>query len=431
MGSGVSRVVFPTGTRLVCEPMDHVRSVAVGFWVEAGGVFEGAHEQGVAHLLEHLVFKGTRRRTAREIARDIEGRGGTLGAFTEKDFCCYYAVVLDEHLPIAVDVLTDVILNHVFDDDQLEKEKGVVLEEISDLEDTPEDLVHELIARALWPEHPLGTGILGTRSSVSSMTVEGVRAFWRRRYAARTVTVAASGRICPDTLASLVEEGLVFAHDGSPDSPVPPLPAHRERFVAEPRPLTQVHLVVGARTQGATAPTRFPLLVLNAALGGGMGSRLFQTIRERHGLVYSVYSHLSQMRDTGMLGVYLATDPSRVGEATRVLGQELSLLCEDGVSPEELREAKEQIKGSLVLSQESTSARMTRLATHELYFGRHMGLDETLDAIDAVRLDEVTEIARSLFWEHDPSIALVGPMDTEPPAIREEIARSKEAHRQV
>jgi len=431
MPDGITRTVLPNGTRLVCEPMDHVRSVAVGCWVEAGGAFEEEHEHGVAHLLEHLMFKGTRRRTARTIARDIEGRGGTLGAFTEKEFCCYYAVVLDDHLDIAVDVLTDLILHHVYDEEQLAKEKGVVLEEISDLEDTPEDLVHELIAGALWPNHPIGTGLLGSRGSVSGMTSEGIRGFWRRRYAPATLTVAAAGRVEPDRLRALLDRWLVFSENGEPRGDLPALSERRELCVIEHRSLAQVHLLMGSRTDGAVSDTRFPLLVYNAALGGGMGSRLFQTIRETHGLVYSVYSHASQMRDTGMLGVYFATDPSRVDEASALLAHELGQICAEGITADELSEAKEQIKGALVLSQESTSARMTRLATHELYFGTYMGLDATIAAIDKVELGQVTEIARSLFWEQEPTVAAVGPIEEEPAALREGLTRSREAHRQI
>lgn len=431
MSLGIHRVLMPNGTRVVCEPMEHVRSVAVGCWVEAGGVFEGEREHGVAHLLEHLVFKGTRRRTARDIARDIEGRGGTLGAFTEKEFCCYYAVVLDDHLEIAVDVLADLLLHHEYDGEQLAKEKGVVLEEISDLEDTPEDLVHELIARGLWPDHPVGTGLLGSRESVATMTAEDVRAFWRRRYTPSTVTVAAAGSVDPDRLRGFLDRWLVFGENGQPQGDLPALPSRRELLLIEQRPLAQVHLLVGSRTDGVLAETRFPLLVLNAALGGGMGSRLFQNIRETHGLVYSVYSNVSQLRDTGMLGVYLATDPSRLPEAAALVARELGFMCAEGITEQELAEAKEQIKGSLVLSQESTSSRMTRLATHEIYFGRHMGLDETLACIDAVTLPQVVEIARRLFWAEEPTVAMVGPVDAEPAPLREELARSREAHRQV
>lgn len=429
--TGISRVVLDSGVTVVCEPMDHVRSVAVGLWVEAGGLFEEEHEQGVAHLLEHLVFKGTQRRTAREIARAVEGHGGNLGAFTEKEFCCYYAVVLDDHLEMAVDVLSDLVLHYVFDESQLAKEKGVVLEEISDLEDTPEDLVHDLLAQGLWPGHPIGTGLLGSRESVSAITSEGVREFWRRRYAPSTLTVAAAGRIDPDRLHSLLDQWLVFENNGGARGVPPPIPDDHERVVIAHRALAQVHLLMGARTGGAATDSRFPLLVFNAALGGGMGSRLFQTIRENHGLVYSVYSQIAQMRDTGVLEVYLATDPSRLSEASALLSQELGAVCAGGITDEELTEAKEQIKGALVLSQESTSARMTRLATHEAYFGSYMDLDQTIAAVDAVAGEQVTEVARSLFWEQEPTVALVGPVDGEPPSLREALARSREASRPI
>ncbi|MBN1426580.1 insulinase family protein [Candidatus Fermentibacteria bacterium] len=403
----------------------------MGLWVEAGGLFEEEHEHGIAHLLEHLVFKGTRRRTARELARAIEGHGGNLGAFTEKEFCCYYAVVLDDHLEIAVDVLCDLILNYLFDESQLAKEKGVILEEISDLEDTPEDLVHDLLAEGLWPDHPIGTGLLGSRESVVAFTGEDIRAFWRRRYAPSTLTVAAAGSIDPTQLRGLFERWLVFEDNGAPRGAPPALPTFQRRTVIAQRSLAQVHLLMGARTAGAVSQSRFPLLVFNAALGGGMGSRLFQTIRETHGLVYSVYSQVAQMRDTGMLGVYLATDPSNLGEASALLSHELGAVCAEGITAEELGEAKEQIKGALVLSQESTSARMTRLATHQAYFGLYMDLDETIAAIDAVRGEEVIEMARSLFWQQEPTVALVGPVGEEPCSLREELTRSREAGRQV
>lgn len=418
-------MVLPTGVRLLCQPIDSVRSVAVGVWVEAGGIFESTAEGGVAHLLEHLMFKGTEKRDARQIARAIEGRGGHLGAFTEKEFCCYYAVVLDDHLPLAIDVLADIITNHRYDDEQLAREQGVVLEEISDLEDSPGDYVHELLAHGLWPDHPMGASVLGTRESVGALDRQGVRRFWQNHYGPSTTTVAVAGRFAREELMSLVRDELVFSWDGVQPAPLPSLPKGMTRTVVEERQLGQVHLAFGARSDGVVAETRFPMLVLNAALGGGMGSRLFQVIREDHGLAYAVYSHLSQTRSTGFLCVYLATDPSRLDAASGLLSAELASICTHGITEEELQEAKEQIKGALVLSQESTSARMTRLATHELYFGRFYDLDESLALIDKVSGNEVLETARRLFWEQEPVAALVGPVRGEPAGLRDALTASK------
>jgi predicted Zn-dependent peptidase len=401
--------------------MSSVRSVAVGFWVEAGGIYESDGEEGVAHLLEHLIFKGTRNRSAREIARAIEGRGGHLGAFTEKEFCCYYAVVLDEHLEIAVDVLSDIILNHRFTDDQLAREKAVVLEEFSDLEDSPEELAHELLPAALWPNHPLGTSLLGTRESVSRMTRETVRNYWQELYGPDTITVAAAGHVNPTRLLELVDRYFRYPQNGACAREISDIPNDVSPMKVERRQVGQLHLLIGAKTEGALAESRFPLLVLNAALGGGMGSRMFQVIREDGGLAYSVYSHLTQMRTAGYLGLYLATQPAAAVQATELLTRELVDICRNGITAEELREAKEQIKGALVLSQESTSARMTRLATQELYYRRFMSLDEALKTVDCVSGNDVIRIARLLFMDQIPSVTLVGPVTDEPTEIRERI----------
>lgn len=415
----ISRTILPGGTRLLCHPMDHVRSVAIGFWVEAGGVFETAGEEGVAHLLEHLMFKGTERRSARQIARALEGRGGHLGAFTEKEFCCYYAVVLDDHLEVAIDVLSDILVHNRFDEEQLSKEKRVVLEEFSDLEDSPEELVHELLPRGLWPGHPMGSSLLGTRESVSHVSGDTIRAYQRLLYGPATLTVAAAGRVDPDRLGFLIEQYLAFPQNGASAREIPGFPPDVCQTIIEQRQVAQVHILLGSRTEGALSETRFPLLVLNAALGGGMGSRLFQVIREEYGLAYSVYSHLSQMRSAGYMAVYLATDGSNAAQASSLLSGELGDVCRNGITAQELSEAKEQIKGALVLSQESTSARMTRLATQELYYGRFMSLDESLSAVDRVTGEQVLEAARRLFWHQDPVAALVGPVDKEPAGLRE------------
>jgi predicted Zn-dependent peptidase len=402
--------VLPNGIRVITERMPHVRSVAVGVWVETGSRHEVEGRGGISHLIEHLVFKGTASRSAQDIARTMDSVGGQMDAFTTKEHTCFYVQVLDEHLPLAVDLLTDILLHPLFDAEELEREKSVVLQEIRMVEDTPDDVVHDLFAAQIWAGHPLGRPILGTRELVTGFGRETIAEHFGEEYVPPRIIIAVAGNVTHDRVVELFGRGFNgFAHE----------PAARVHQPARIIPgvnivhktLEQVHVVIGFPGLHHGAPERYALFLLNDVIGGSMSSRLFQEIRERQGLAYSIHSGVQAYVDTGTLYVYAATDAGNFAKVLKSTLKELRDLKKHGVTEDELRRAKDHLKGSLMLSLESTSSRMNRLAKHELHFGSFLTLDAILASIDRVKHDEVQALVTELLDEDQLALTTLGPLD--------------------
>lgn len=407
----IHRHALPNGLVVITETMQHVRSVSVGIWVRNGSRREVQSENGLAHFLEHMVFKGTERRSAEHIAREMDSVGGMLDAFTSKEQICFNAKVLDEHLPIAFDVLADLVLRPKLDDEDVKKERQVVLEEIKMDLDNPEYMLHDLFTRGFWPDHSLGRPILGTPETVKKFDREGLRKRFKNWFAPDHIVVTAAGNITHEQVLSLVEKefGHLQPQEKKEDDPVPSTAAPIQ--LQSKRDLEQVHLCVGVPSLPIAHERRFGIAVLNNLLGGGMSSRLFQNIREKQGLAYAVFSELTPYSDTGMLSVYAGTAKETIGQVLDMTIAEFRAMKESPVSEEELLRAKNHLKGSLMLSLESTSSRMSNLARQELYFHRFSSLDEILASIEAVSREEVQTLAKEFFQPERIAATVLGPLN--------------------
>ncbi len=407
----IHRHVLSNGLVVITETMQHVRSVSVGIWVRNGSRREVLAENGLAHFLEHMVFKGTERRSAENIAREMDSVGGMLDAFTSKEQICFNAKVLDEHLPIAFDVLADLVLRPKLDSGDVKKERQVVLEEIKMDLDNPEYLLHDLFTRGFWPDHSLGRPILGTPDTVRKFDGEALRRRFKNWFAPDHIVVTAAGNITHEQVLSLVEKefGQLKARHVRDEDPVPTTAAPIR--VEGKRDLEQVHLCLGVPSFPIAHERRFGIAVLNNLLGGGMSSRLFQNIREKQGLAYAVFSELTPYSDAGMLSVYAGTAKETVGQVLDMTIAEFRAMKESPVSEEELLRAKNHLKGSLMLSLESTSSRMSNLARQELYFHRFSSLDEILASIEAVSREEVQSLAREFFQPERIAATVLGPVN--------------------
>jgi predicted Zn-dependent peptidase len=402
--------LLPNGIRVITERMPHVRSVAVGVWVETGSRHEVDGRLGGAHLIEHLVFKGTVNRSAADIARTLDSVGGQSDVFTTKEYTCFYVQVLDEHLPLAVDILTDILLHPLFDADELEREKSVVLQEIKMVEDTPDDLIYDLYAAQIWPDHPLGRPILGTRESVEGFTRDTVSLHFEEEYTAPRIIIAVAGNVTHDRVVELFARGFDgFARPSAPRANTAPRLSASVNIVQ--KPLEQVHVVLGFPGVHHAAPERYALFLLNDVMGGSMSSRLFQEVRERRGLVYAIHSGVQAFADAGTTYVYAATDAENFAKVLQAVLKELRDLKKHGITADELKRAKDHLKGSLMLSLESTSSRMNRLAKHELHLGAFLTLDQMIASIEAVRLDDVEALIGLLLDEEQLSVTTLGPLD--------------------
>lgn len=410
LDEGLFRTAADNGVTILSETLSGVRSAAVGLWVRTASVHEDARTMGVSHLLEHMVFKGTERRSARQIALELEVRGGALDAFTGRDHTSYQARVLDEDLPRALDVLTDLVRHPVLRQSDLDLERKVILEEISTVEDTPDDLVFDLHAQTLWPEHPYGFPILGTRETVSRLAADDLRALHDRTYHPRHVVIAAAGHLEHDLLLKLLTKcGWLTAPSGPEGPTVPPVPAARRETRRVVRPSAQTHIVLGTDTFRYRDPRRAPLLLLNNVLGGGMSSRLFQRVREELGLAYAVYAFQSFYLHGGVTGVYVGTHPSTAEQALDAIRGELARVAKEGLNADDLAEAKQQMKGQVTLSLEGSSARMYRLASFTLHDQPYQSLDDVLAEIDAVTPDAVAEVAAEFLNPDRQSVVWLGP----------------------
>ena len=408
-GERFARAEPAPGLVVLTEEVPAVRSVAVGIWVRAGSVYERREEMGVSHLLEHMVFKGTQRRTAREIALALERLGGSLDAYTTREHTSFQARTLDEHRDAALDVLADLVCAPLLRSEDLELEREVVLEEIATVEDTPDDLVFDLHAAALWGDHPYGYSILGTRESVARLTAGDLRRVYGEVYRRPNLVVAATGNLRHAEVVGRVAELLGDMPEGAvrPRPPAPAAPRAREERVV--RATAQTHLVFGTATFGYGDPRRYALILLSSALGGGMSSRLFQRVREELGLAYAVYSFQSFYADAGVAGVYLGTRPEWADRAADVVREELARVARDGLRADELADVKGQVKGQLVLSLESSGARLQRLAACALYGEPFLSLDELMARVDAVELDDVAALAAEYFDPDRQVVVRLGP----------------------
>ncbi|TVP57636.1 MAG: insulinase family protein [Gemmatimonadales bacterium] len=409
VGGRMRSSTLPNGIRVLTESIPGVRSVSLGVWVRQGSVHERPEESGASHLLEHMVFKGTGERNPREIAMALERLGGSLDAFTSREHTSYQARVLSEHLPVALDVLSDLVLNPVLRKEDLELEREVVLEEISTVEDTPDDLVFELHGDLLWGRHPYGRSILGSRESVGGLEVETLQRIHRERYRGGELIVAAAGHLEHERILETVEAKFGHLERGT-GAVIPELPdqgsgAHRH----VERTSAQTHIVFGARTPPRSAPERIPLVLLSSAFGGGMSSRLFQRIREELALAYTVYSFQSFYSRAGVSGVYVGTRPEWTERAIDAIREEMAVISNEGLPLDELREVKDQVKGQVMLSLESTSARLFRLAGFALYDQPYLTLDQLLNRIETVSRDEVAEVARTYLNPEVQAVLRLGP----------------------
>jgi len=402
------RDTLPGGLKAVVETIPYVRSVSVGVWVGAGSRREPSGLAGVSHVVEHLLFKGTRTRTARRIAEEVDSIGGLLNGYTSKEYSCFYVKVLDEHLEKAMDLLSDLVLSPRFDPADLAKEKSVILEEIDMYEDTPDELVGDLLAEAVWGDDALGRPVLGTEDTVSALSPDTVAGYHREGYRQGNTVVALAGNVetaaglelCRHYFGGMPPEGA------GPCRPSPPFDAgHRSKT----KPIEQAHICLGFPGLSMGDPAIFDFNLLTGLLGGGTSSRLFQTIREDRGLAYSVYAYSSPFSDTGLLGVYAAVSPDKALEVLRLTASEISRLHREGPTDEELQRTKDQVKAALLLGLENTSNRMSRLGRSLLLLGRILGLDEVTRRVDAVTAEGLTTLALRALDPSQIALAAVGP----------------------
>lgn len=412
-----SKTVLDNGIRIVTHEIPDHRSVSLGIWVENGSRHEQESENGISHFIEHLLFKGTERRSAPQIAEEIDAVGGVLNAFTSKEHTCYYAKVLDENLPLAIDLLTDIFLHSSFAAEEIERERSVILQEISQTEDTPDDYVHDLFNMDLFKDHPIGRPICGREATVSAFRRQDIVEFFKERYQPSRVVVAAAGHV---RHAELIEEmaarlGSVNNSWGAGNRAKPEgesIPAIATGVHLHAKSLEQVHLCLGMAGIHQTHPQRYTAYVLNTLLGGGMSSRLFQEIREKRGKAYSVYSFSSSYKDVGYLGVYAGTSLQDTEEVVELIIQELKKLTAGEISKEELNRTQGQLVGSMMLGLESTDSWMSHIARNEIYFGQLVTTDEICRSIRAVTRDEVIELAHALFHSQDMMLTLLGDFDS-------------------
>jgi len=416
-GAGVvKRTVLPGGLRVVTESMPTVRSVAVGMWVGIGSRDESPQHMGSSHFLEHLLFKGTPTRDALEISAAIEGIGGEINAFTAKEYTCYYARVLDEDLRVAIDVLADVVTSSLITEEDVEAERGVILEEIAMHDDDPSDVVHEQFSAELYGDTPVGRPILGTVDSITAVTRDRIAEYYRRFYLPTHTVVSVAGNVDHERVVALVaaayERAGALGGDASPVAPRVSGPGVELRSGTRVlhRPTEQANLVLGTTALTRTDERRFALGVFNAALGGGMSSRLFQEIREKRGLAYSAYSYTSALADTGQFGIYVGCLPSKIDDVLKICREEVLRVITDGLTEEEIVRGKGQMRGGLVLGLEDTGSRMSRIGKGELVFDELLSVDDLLARIDAVTPEQIAEVASDVLTR-PMSLAVIGPYE--------------------
>ena len=393
----IRRTLLDNHLTLVTEEIPTVRSASLGVWIKIGSRFEAPEQAGISHFIEHMLFQGTERRSSRDIAVAIDSMGGQLDAFTTKESACYYANVLDDHLPDAIELLSDIVLYPRFSADEMERERGVILEELASVEDSPEEILYEDFVSSLWAGHPLGTPILGFRNTIESFQRQDLAGFFKRAYDPANLVISAAGRLDHDAVAAQVSKLFGALTNNSRPVTVSSPDAHQHFHILGREELEQVHVGIGAPALSATDEDRYVGALLNDLLGGSVSSRLFQSIREEHGLAYAVYSSVVTYSDSGYLWIYLATRPDATQTAIKLVLEELGALCEIPVPDDELRRMKEHLKGNFMLGLESTISRMSSLAQQEIYFGTRFDMDRILAGIDEVDAERVQQLARRLF----------------------------------
>ena len=407
----IHRQVLSNGLTVISEEMKHLRSISIGIWIKTGSRDEDPQVNGLSHFIEHMVFKGTRHRSAEAIARQVDSIGGNLDAFTAKECVCFNIKVLDEHLPIAMDVLADLVLNPVFAVEDIVRERRVILEEIKMDEDSPEYLVHEIFTQNFWKDHPLGKPILGTKETVKGFEQPAVLDLYGKRFTPGNIIISAAGNLDHNQFVDLVVkhfDQMKSVKNGFHRSVPKIVPRITLR---NKKSLEQVQICLGVPSHPIAHEKRFASYVLNTLLGGGMSSRLFQNIRERQGLAYSIYSDLNPYRDTGCLSVYAGTSRESAFKVVQSIVSEFNKLKTEALSDEELRRSKDQLKGSLMLSLESSTSRMSNLARQDMYFDRFYGMDALIEKIEAVTADDLHEMANEFFRTESIAVTALGNLD--------------------
>jgi predicted Zn-dependent peptidase len=396
------------GIPVVMEPFNNVRSVAIGVWVKVGSRYESAEQNGISHFLEHMFFKGTKKRTAKDIAVEIDSVGGDLNAFTSRENTAFYVKVLDEYLEKGVDLLSDIFMNSTFPENEIDKEKKIVKEEIKMVEDTPDDYIHDLFVQTVWGQQGLGQSILGRRETVAAFTRDDVLSHIRKYYGTKDIIVSCAGNFDSRTLLKLLEKRFGgLRHGSEPKKGTPP--DFQRGIKVYFKELSEAHLCIGVPSISQTSGERYALYVLNTILGAGVSSRLFQEIREKRGLAYSVYSFTSAYKDTGLWGVYAGVSRKRIREVAGVIIEEMTNLA-DTLTEVELDRAKKHLKGNLILGLESTSSRMNNIARQEIYFGRYISPDEIISSVDEVGMDHIRELSQRLIRKDLFSCTAYGPL---------------------
>lgn len=399
-----------SGLKIVTETLPYVNSATIGVWLGTGSRDETAVNNGISHFIEHLMFKGTKKRTAREIAETIDSVGGQINAFTSKDHTCYYIRILDKYLPLAMDVLSDMLNDSLLDPEEIEKEKKVIIEEIRMYEDSPDELVHDLFAQSIWGKHPLGQSIAGEEEVIRNLTRQDIIDYIGNHYVSKNTVISVAGNLTHSDVIQDIERMF-------PPKPLTPprrledLPGIERPVYIKEKKTEQVHLCLGTRAYSRDHQDRYALTVLDSILGGGVSSRLFQRVREEKGLVYSVYSYYTSYNDTGAFAVYAGTSPENIEEVVEIVTEELFNVKREGVTRQELIRTKEQLKGNLMLSLESTSNRMSRLGKSELFFQRIIPIEEVVKNIDKVQLEDVKRVALELFRRDNLVLTAIGPID--------------------
>jgi len=407
-----NKTVLKNGVRILSEKLEHFRSVSLGIWVNVGSREEEEKENGISHFIEHMIFKGTRSRSSLEIAKQLDAIGGLCNAFTGKENTCFHSKVLDKHFPTLADVLSDIFLNSIFDPQDVDRERQVILQEINMVEDTPDEHIHVLFSGQFWMNHPLGMSVLGTDETVSTIDKETILSYIKRFYSPNRIIVAAAGNVDHDDIVAYFQP-LFESMEPAGEDPPRTVPHTNAGVSCHHKELEQVHICLGGKAPHFTSDRRFASAILNTILGGNMSSLLFQEIREKRGLAYAVYSFLSAYMDTGLLGVYVGTDPLEVNRALGVINTEVGKIHQGEISKSDLAAAKEHLVGGILLGAESTDTRMMRLAKNEYVFGRYMSYEELVADLEKVTVDEVVAIAREAFRTDEISLVTLGPLKRE------------------
>lgn len=406
----INKTVLANGIKIISKKMPHVRSISMGVWVSVGARDESREQSGLSHFIEHMIFKGTARRDAYQIAKEFDAIGGQTNAFTSMEHTCYHAKVLDSHLETMVDILSDIFLNSVFDANEVERERPVIFQEIGMLEDTPEDYVHQLAGTNFWGDHPLGRSILGSRDNILSFNADTIKQYFQQFYHPERIVISAAGNLEHERILELIGPSFETIHNGGslPDRTKPHI---RSSVKIHKRDLEQAHICLSTLGTAISDPRRFAFSLMNTLLGGNMSSRLFQEIREKRGLAYSVYSFISSHVDSGMFGVYCGVNPKNTQQAIKLIHQTLQTIRQKKITRDELSDAKEYTKGNLFLASESADNQMVRLAQNEIYFGKYIPLQTVIDKVEAVNVDDIQELARNLFQPQQTALTLLGPVD--------------------